>query len=992
MHVIMNNTQVSVFFFFSTPHAAALTTSSFASFAMTTYDAAADYINITANDNFSSELETLNRILALEKEKFVLRFMSGKVRSNELQTRLSILENEVETLSNTSNVHITESCAELTPSNTLKEDTTHLLQQLAMPQTNTSQISLEDSSDSDEDLAAMSAMRSIFANQRLSDAVEPPNEALIFSQRRHSMGDYRPAYRSNQASKPLVTLPNALSYGIKLRDDSTQRLYRDQSRRMALELSASTSPHIVKKTQRLGRMARQESIQVLETRLRNKLVARPSLDGALGLPSPAHTSDDDGEEEDEDDEKDMDGSTAGIASSMSEDIDRLENVLEFCIIEADWRSLTSPTPSSGETQLSSPSSIAASGSPSPLVPAKLTWRYPREVNESVNNTKHVTEQSFFFPSGVKVELTSQAVTELKTQAYNYRRHIVPFSDRKGQALYACCLTVYHAYPLEEVNAIDASIVQRLRLLKTLTQAARVLQKAFRLHAEHKKTKAWRTPVPIGDHKGGAIHGSHSTMSTCSEQNSSSSGYGLGNGSSAPPGSAQHISALSRKQSTFFSMLFRRSSVSGSTNSSTNSSSNKPAGAGPGSNSSHGLAGGEWSRAVHGVSPSSGRALPMPMPMIHSHDSEEEAARTKLEMLKELRDSLSSREEHEQGAEEAGSCAAAAAAAAVAVAPQPVPSSSAWLDAQRTMTVVAQKAYCIITPVPEYTFIFTVLDAIAEAEKPFSSSPALSSPEELCAFRNKCLTQVHAYFVENIYHTFSSAYLQQLSTNFTVPRGVHSHASKNSVLNRFVNRHHPRYVSQAVLGILRRGLQVKNAAASQDSNEAVSTAPTAVPSSSCIVKVKHYMKTLRIDHRSLLTTKEWSLAVLMAHVSTSTLFKVINLLLLEKSLVIYGAHPGIVTAVALGVHNLIAPFVWEGVFIPLVPDTARELFTAPVPLIIGTISPPRMEDLSDITAVLYLADDTLHVPLPLQGAVMSEQEYRSKFKGTPPCNSCCCLRC
>jgi hypothetical protein len=84
--------------------------------------------------------------------------------------------------------------------------------------------------------------------------------------------------------------------------------------------------------------------------------------------------------------------------------------------------------------------------------------------------------------------------------------------------------------------------------------------------------------------------------------------------------------------------------------------------------------------------------------------------------------------------------------------------------------------------------------------------------------------------------------------------------------------------------------------------------------------------------------------------------------MEKSLIIYGRNPGIVSAITLGVMNLISPFLWEGIFIPLVPDIARELFGAPVPLIIGTISPPRIADVSPATAILHLNDDSIQAKL------------------------------
>jgi hypothetical protein len=63
----------------------------------------------------------------------------------------------------------------------------------------------------------------------------------------------------------------------------------------------------------------------------------------------------------------------------------------------------------------------------------------------------------------------------------------------------------------------------------------------------------------------------------------------------------------------------------------------------------------------------------------------------------------------------------------------------------------------------------------------------------------------------------------------------------------------------------------------------------------------------------------------------------------------------VTALAFAVVNLLNPFTWEGVFVPLVPNNARELFGAPVPFILGTTSPPRSEDLGTNTAVLYIQE-------------------------------------
>jgi hypothetical protein len=101
-------------------------------------------------------------------------------------------------------------------------------------------------------------------------------------------------------------------------------------------------------------------------------------------------------------------------------------------------------------------------------------------------------------------------------------------------------------------------------------------------------------------------------------------------------------------------------------------------------------------------------------------------------------------------------------------------------------------------------------------------------------------------------------------------------------------------------------------------------------------------------------------VLLTHLNSSIIFKIINLLLMEKSLIIHGKNAGIVTTITMAVINLISPFLWEGIFVPLVPDNARELFGAPVPLIVGTTNAPRVTDVSSDTAILFLNDDNVTI--------------------------------
>ncbi|KAJ1432205.1 hypothetical protein B484DRAFT_34458 [Ochromonadaceae sp. CCMP2298] len=74
-----------------------------------------------------------------------------------------------------------------------------------------------------------------------------------------------------------------------------------------------------------------------------------------------------------------------------------------------------------------------------------------------------------------------------------------------------------------------------------------------------------------------------------------------------------------------------------------------------------------------------------------------------------------------------------------------------------------------------------------------------------------------------------------------------------------------------------------------------------------VCVPGYVPDFVVDLGALLSTQEWCAAVLFAHLSSAVVLKIINLLLMEKSLIIHGRNAGIVTSVTMAVINLIAPF-------------------------------------------------------------------------------------
>ena len=81
--------------------------------------------------------------------------------------------------------------------------------------------------------------------------------------------------------------------------------------------------------------------------------------------------------------------------------------------------------------------------------------------------------------------------------------------------------------------------------------------------------------------------------------------------------------------------------------------------------------------------------------------------------------------------------------------------------------------------------------------------------------------------------------------------------------------------------------------------------------------------------------------------------VLNSLILEKSIVLYGSNLSVVSCLTSAILQLLQPFTWEGVFIPIIPANAIEVLEAPVPFIVGTNIPFDKYALSPSANILYV---------------------------------------
>ena len=57
-------------------------------------------------------------------------------------------------------------------------------------------------------------------------------------------------------------------------------------------------------------------------------------------------------------------------------------------------------------------------------------------------------------------------------------------------------------------------------------------------------------------------------------------------------------------------------------------------------------------------------------------------------------------------------------------------------------------------------------------------------------------------------------------------------------------------------------------------------------------------------------------------------------MLEKSIVFVSESLGLLTSAVLGMYNLLRPFTWPHVVVPVVPMSLFEVLEAPIPILIG----------------------------------------------------------
>jgi len=126
--------------------------------------------------------------------------------------------------------------------------------------------------------------------------------------------------------------------------------------------------------------------------------------------------------------------------------------------------------------------------------------------------------------------------------------------------------------------------------------------------------------------------------------------------------------------------------------------------------------------------------------------------------------------------------------------------------------------------------------------------------------------------------------------------------------------------------------------------------------------------------------EWTIATTFAKISLDHIIDLFRATMLEKSIVIVCSNLGMLSAVAMSIIPVLRPYVFQGPFIPILPEVLHEYLEAPVPFIIGIQNLPTDKDLVDRLikekVILYVESDKISFPEGVPQLPQMKQLYNS----------------
>mmetsp|Transcript_4920 Transcript_4920/g.7501 ORF Transcript_4920/g.7501 Transcript_4920/m.7501 type:complete len:953 (-) Transcript_4920:33-2891(-) len=521
---------------------------------------------------------------------------------------------------------------------------------------------------------------------------------------------------------------------------------------------------------------------------------------------------------------------------------------------------------------------------------------------------------FAFPSGVFLHMTdSKRYAEILCKQRRDQYTVLQFSDSFGTPTYACCLVVTDAVPLH--NKRHAKTIAALAYLERLERCAYVV-KRFMRYAVRKSHAMYRREIT---NKAGMVVGYVSVKpvpsGTTSTEDSSSHGR---QGAMEHTKSAKIGASLSKLKNTVKSRL------------------NKGTHHSP--------------RNATGCStperPRSGSDRP---PWLTS--SSQKASQKALECLGDVFDNLNDDSGNESDTSLPNSNSASHARA-TPVKPQKRHRKPA------VQYVVTQRAYCILSAQPMHSALFQILEEISRREK--KQCNAVLWAEDYIDSRLNCdglAKGLSSMDTEGRGNTLSTVteegdgkcLQRQSSSTTTVSLLELSQGPDYGVGGESFTQEHRELRGKFLEYVQRHPMT-----------------PSIVNTNEIRLSFPSYIDQKIILPAQPVTMEEWASAVVLSIVNPSIIISVLNLLVLEKSLIVFGSNASMVSAVTTAVIGYLEPFQWQGVFIPLVPANAVEILQAPVPFVVGTCCEFDLSSIATSAAVLNL------------DRILDSNETRSKF--------------
>jgi hypothetical protein len=126
--------------------------------------------------------------------------------------------------------------------------------------------------------------------------------------------------------------------------------------------------------------------------------------------------------------------------------------------------------------------------------------------------------------------------------------------------------------------------------------------------------------------------------------------------------------------------------------------------------------------------------------------------------------------------------------------------------------------------------------------------------------------------------------------------------------------------------------------------------------------------------------DWCIACTFRLLPLDTIVALFSAVMMEHRILLVCRNLGILSAIALSLLPMLRPFVWQGVFIPILPNSMLDVLDAPVPCVLGILSVPedRLNSLHDFM-IVNIDQNTISLPKGFFGDIPHKRSLTAKLK-------------